>query len=279
MFYRVVLQGRAAGDQDLATVKREFARVTGLSDYVTEQLFTQAPRSIREGIAQADAERIAATLRAIGVAVTVERDLLASAESVRDGAHEILPPEHRGPPTVVPGSEAAAAPEPPTSVQRLRRRLRSYLPYLIGAPLALAAVVVVAPIINDALRTLVPTKAPASAPVPSPPVSPADPPAPPEPPSARALHGPWRCTDQATGLSTYWTFRTDGTLTYHGDTLKEGPVRPGDPAVPGGWEFADGRLLFTYTSAPPVAYTVTDLDLRRLRYGDGKGLDVQCRRP
>jgi hypothetical protein len=279
MFYRVVLQGRAAGDQDLATVKHEFARVTGLSEYVTEQLFAQAPRSIREGIAQADAERIAATLRAIGAAVTVERDLLASVESVRDGAHEILPPEHRGPPTVIPGSEPAAAPGAPTATERLGRRLRSYLPYLVGVPLAVVALVVVAPVISDALRSLVPAKVTTPLPVKSKQVAQAEPLEPPEPPNARVLHGPWRCTDQSTGLSTYWTFGTDGTLTYHGDTLQEAAARPGDPAIPVGWAFADGRLVFSYASAPPVAYAVADLDLRRLRYGDGKALDVQCRRP
>lgn len=276
MFYRVVLQGRAAGDHDLATIKHEFARVTGLSEYVTEQLFAQAPRSIRDGIAQADAERIAATLRAIGVAVTVERDLLTPVESVQDGAHEILPPEHRGPPTIVPGSEAAAAPEPPAAAQRLTRQLRRYLPYLVGAPLALVALVVLTPIASDALLALFPPKAPPPAPAkPRPP----EPPEPPEPPSARVLHGPWRCTNQTTGLSTYWTFGTDGALTFHGDTLKESAANPGDPTIPIRWEFGDGRLVFSYANAPPVEYAVADLDLRRLRYGDGKGLDVQCRRP
>lgn len=277
MFYRVVLQGRAAGDHDLATVKHEFARVTGLSEYVTEQLFAQAPRSIREGISQADAERIAATLRAIGAAVTVERDLLASAESARDGAHEILPPEHRGPPTIVPGSEPAAAPGPPTRAQRLRRRLASSWPYLVGAPLAVVALIVVTPFVSDALLTLIPAKAPPPPKAAKPPS--ADPPDPPEPPNARVLHGPWRCTNQSTGLSTYWTFGPDGTLVFHGDTLKETAARPGDPAIPTRWEFAEGRLVFGYANAPPVTFAVTDLDLRRLRYNDGKGLDVQCRRP
>jgi len=279
MFYRVVLQGRAAGDQDLATVKREFARVTGLSEYVTEQLFAQAPRSIRDGTSQADAERIAATLRAIGAAVTVERDLLASAETERHGAHEILPPEHRGPPTIVPGSEPTAVPGPPTALQRLGRRLQSYLPYLVGVPIAVVALVLIEPVISDTLRSLLPSKEAAPVPVKSPSVAKAEPPEPPELPSARMLHGPWRCTDQATGLSTYWTFSPDGSLTYHGDTLQEAAARPGDPATPVGWEFADGRLVFTYAGAPPVSYAVADLDLRRLRYGDEKGLDIQCRRP
>lgn len=105
MFYRVVLQGHAAGDHDLVMVKREFARVTGMPESVTDRLFAQTPRPLKERVPQADAERIAATLRAIGAAVTVERDLIASLESVDGGAYDLVPPAHRGPPTVVPGSE------------------------------------------------------------------------------------------------------------------------------------------------------------------------------
>jgi hypothetical protein len=108
---------------------------------------------------------------------------------------------------------------------------------------------------------------------------PSDPPEPPEPRDARALHGPWRCTDQSTGLSNFWTLVPDGTLIFHGDTLKESAARPGDPDVPTRWEFVDGRLVLNYPSAPPVGYAVADLDLRRLRYHDGKGLEVECRRP
>ena len=48
MFYRVVLQGRAAGDHDLATVKREFARVTGMPENVTERVFALTPRTLTD---------------------------------------------------------------------------------------------------------------------------------------------------------------------------------------------------------------------------------------
>lgn len=277
MFYRVVLQGRAAGDHDLSTVKLEFARVTGLPENVTEQLFAQVPRRLREGVSQADAERIAATLRAIGAAVTVERDLLAASIAVDGGVQEIVPPEHRGPPTLVPGAAAAPAPGPPTAAQRLRRRLRRYLPYVLGAPLAVIVLVELAPYVDEGLRALHPVPAAPPAPARPPPV--ATPDAPPARASASVLHGPWRCTDQRTGLSTYWTFGAGGAVAFHGDTLKDGAAGRDDPTAPIGWQLTDNLLVFTYALAPPVAYEVSDLDLMRLRYGDGGELDTQCRRP
>lgn len=276
MFYRVVLQGRAAGDQDLATVKREFARVTGMPENVTERLFALSPHPLKERVAQADAERIAATLRAIGAAVTVERDLLASLEAADDGVHELLPPDHRGPPTIVPGSEPAPAPAPPSALQRLRRRLRSHLPLLVGAPLAIVLTVVLAPFADDAFRALRPVQAALPQPVKPPP---AEAPAPSALPKASFLQGPWRCTDQRTGLSVYWTFDADGTLTFHGDTFKDGALRSGDPDSPTGWQLAGDRLLFTFGQKSPFNYKVSDLTLSRLRYGDGRDLDIQCRRP
>ena len=276
MFYRVVLQGRAAGDHDLATVKREFARVTGMPENVTERVFALTPRTLKEGVAQADAERIAATLRAVGAAVTVERDLLASLEAVDDGVHELLPPDHRGPPTLAPGSEPVPATMPPTAAQRLRRRLRNHLPLLLGAPLTVVLLVVLAPFADDALRTLLPAQAAPMGPVKQPPE---EAPAPPVSPSASVLHGPWRCTDQRTGMSVYWTFGADGTLIFHGNVFKEGAARAGDPAIPNGWKFAERRLVFAFAQKPPVAYTVSDINISRLRYGDGGDVDIQCRRP
>ena len=148
--------------------------------------------------------------------------------------------------------------------------------YLVGVPLAVIGVVVLAPLVEDHVRALRPVPAAPPTPVKPPP---AETPDPPPRASASVLHGPWRCTDQRTGLSTYWTFGADGTVTFHGDTLKEGAARPGDPALPSRWQLADDRLVFTYAQAPPVTYIVSDLDLARLRYGDGRDLDVQCRRP
>jgi hypothetical protein len=276
MFYRIVLQGHAAGDHDLATVKGEFARVTGMPEDVTERLFARTPQPLKERVSQADAERIAATLRAIGAAVTVERDLLASLEAADGGVHEIVPPGHRGPPTIVPGSEPAPAPVPPTAARRLGRRLRPYVGLLVGAPLAAILLVALAPYADDAFRGLRPAKAVSAEPV-KPPAARA--PAPAVSPNASVLHGPWRCTDQGTGVPEYWTLGADGALTYHGETFSERAARVGDPAIPTGWQLAGDRLVFTFAQKPAVSYKVSDLNLTRLRYGDGRDLDIQCRRP
>lgn len=276
MFYRVVLQGRTAGGEDLATVRREFARVTGMPIDVTERLFARTPQPLKERVSQADAERIAATLRAIGAAVTVERDLLASLEAADGGVQELVPPGHRGPPTIAPGSEPPAAPAPPTPAQRLRRRLGAFVPVLVGAPLALVLLVVLAPYVSDVVDSLRPPQAARPESVKPPPVQA---PAPPIRPTASVLHGPWRCTDQNTGMAVYWTYGADGALTFHGETFSERATGVGDPDVPSGWQFADDRLVFTFAQKSPVTYAVSDLNLTRLRYGDGRDVDIQCRRP
>ena len=276
LFYRVVLQGRAAGDQDIDTVKREFARVTGMPENVTERLFARTPQPLKERVSQADAERIAATLRAIGAAVTVERDVLATLDAVDGGAKEILPPDHRGPPTIVPGSQPAPA-VPPTAAQRLRRRLRPYVPLLVGAPLVGVLLVVLAPYAEEWTRTLRPAPPAPAAPVLKPQLAQASAPAVVR--TASVLHGPWRCTDQRTGMATYWTLAADGTLTYHGETFKERTSRIDDPSIPIRWQFADDRLVFSFAQKPAASYAVTDLNLTRLRYGDGRDFDIQCRRP
>ncbi len=276
MFYRIVLQGCAGGGHDLATVKREFIRVTGLPENVTERLFARTPLPLKERVAQADAERIAATLRAIGAAVTVEHDRLASLVAVDDGVHELLAPEHRGPPTIVPGSEPAAAPVPPTAAQRLRRRLQRFVPLLVGAPLALVALVVLAPIAEELLYDLHPSQAAAPEAVRRPRV---EAPAPTVRPSAKTLHGPWRCTDQNTGLSVFWTFGADGSLIYHGETFSETAAPIAGPDIATGWQFAERQLVFTFAQRRPVTYTTTELNISRLRYGDGEIVDIQCRRP
>jgi hypothetical protein len=277
MFYRIVLQGRAAGDRDLATVKREFTRVTGMPESVTESLFARAPHPLKERVAQGDAERIAATLRAIGAAVTVERDLLASLEEADGQVHELRPPDHRGPPTIVPGSEPAPSVTPPSPAQRLRRRLRPYLAVLLGALLAIVLLAAVAPFADDVLRALRPARTPPPAAVKPPPATSA--PTPRAAPNASMLDGPWRCTDQRTGLSVYWTFGADGSLTFHGDTLTESAARVGDPTIPSGWKFTGGHLVFSFARTPPVSYSVSDLNIARLHYGDGHDIDIQCRRP
>ena len=276
MFYRVILHGRTNNDLDLGTVQREFARVTGMPEDVTERLFAQTPHALKEGVSKADAERIADTLRAIGAAVTVERDLIASLEAADDGVHELVAPAYLGPPTVVPGSGPAPAPATPTAAQRMRRRLRPFVMLFVGAPLAVGALMLLAPYVDDAVSTLAPVRV-----VPQPPAKPREAEAPVvrAPLNASLLHGPWRCTDQRTGLSAYWTFGADGVLTYHGDTFTESANGAGEPDIPGGWQLDDNRLAFTLAQTPPAVYTVSDLSLSRLRYDDGGNVDVECRRP
>ena len=255
---------------------REFARVTGMPQNVTEDLFAKAPQLLKDRAAEADAERIATTLRAIGAAVTVERDLLASQEAVDGGVQELVAPNHRGPPTEAPGSVPAPAPTPLSAVQRLRRRLRPRLRILVGASLAVILVVALAPFADDILRALDPM--PVVPPVPVKP-SAVETPTPAAPPKAIDLHGAWRCTDQRTGLSVYWTFEADGTLTFHGDTFKDGPPLASDPDVPTGWQLTGDRLEFTFARKPPIAYTVSELSFSQLHFSDGRNLDIRCRRP
>ncbi|MCC7327205.1 MAG: hypothetical protein IT521_10435 [Burkholderiales bacterium] len=276
MFYRIVLQGRSSGAQDLVAVQAEFARVTGLPMDVTESLFAQTPRPIKERLAQADAERIAATLRAIGAAVTVERDLLASLDSLDNGVHELVAPDHRGPPTIVPGSEPGPASTQITAAQRLRKRFGRHLPLAVGAPLAIALLVPLASMVEDAVSSFRPARA--VAPAASKPAL-ADAPAPVARPNASTLHGPWRCTNQNNGLSVYWDFGADGALAFYGDTYKGNAPHAADPAIPNGWQLNDEHLVFTFVRGNPVAYAVSEFNLTRLRYGDGRDVDIQCRRP
>ena len=85
MFYRVVMQGRALGGADLNDVKRDFVRVTGLPVPVAEQLFGGMPQVIKRQVPQTDAERIVATLRAIGAAATVEREPPGAEDETPEG--------------------------------------------------------------------------------------------------------------------------------------------------------------------------------------------------
>ncbi|MEP7330381.1 MAG: hypothetical protein ABI777_14320 [Betaproteobacteria bacterium] len=277
MFYRVVLQGRTAGEVDMATVKREFARVTGMSEDVTERVFAQVPHPLKEGVPKADAERIAGTLRAIGAAVTVERDLLTSLDAVDGGVHELAPLAHRGPPTVAAGSEPAPEAVPPTAAQRLRKKLRPYLLLLLGAPLAAALLFVSAPYLDEMLlptgpAPVTPTDKSVTPPTDDAPVSPVN-------VKIDLLYGPWRCTDQRTGISVFQSLGADGTFIAHGNTFKEGAPLVEDDNTPRRWELTNGRLVFTFANKPPVAYMVRDANLTQLRYGDGLNLDIQCRRP
>ena len=101
MFYRVVMQGRTVGGAELAAVKREFVRVTGLPVGVADGMFGGMPQVIKRKVPQSDAERIAATLRAIGAAATVEREVAGSEpeDETDEGINIIASPLGNGPPT------------------------------------------------------------------------------------------------------------------------------------------------------------------------------------
>ena len=103
MFYRVVIQGRTLGGADVEEVKSQFVRVTGLPLGVAEGLFGGMPQVIKRQVPKTDAERIAATLRAIGAAATVEREVPGTDDETPEGALMIATPFNNGPPTIIPG--------------------------------------------------------------------------------------------------------------------------------------------------------------------------------
>jgi len=224
MFYRIVLQSHAQQGAALEEVKRQFSSVTGLPVAVTEQLFATAPTVIKRQVAQADAERISQTLRAIGANVTVEPVFHVPVPVGLD-------------PVTVPGLPMAAAaielPPPPEAEQATRPPLRRRAVRVAKAVIIavmLAGAILAAYQYEEALREA--RHSPAQVPVAKKPANAAD--APPEVPAFRPAHivGPWRCTDQNTGASTYWVYGEDGALSYYGDDANHGDkpiVRPGLP--------------------------------------------------
>jgi len=279
MHYRVVLQGRAVGGADIEHVKREFVRVTGLPAAVTDSYVNDRPQPIKRGLGRADAERIAATLRAIGAAASVEREV----EERDDDGGEIqiaVHPLSVGPPSVIPGSAGAALAAAVVQRPRWVRGLRAQLPALVGVAVLAIGAVYLAPSVDEFVQTLIPARTPVVAALPR------HAPAPPPPAAipgrdATLLHGPWRCTDQRTGVATYWTYRDDGTVVFHGDALMEGPS-PAAPAkdAPRAWRLADGNLVLTTEQGVVTSLPVEVLTLANLRYGDaGRGIAVDCRRP
>ncbi|MFO1415393.1 MAG: hypothetical protein U1F10_16110 [Burkholderiales bacterium] len=273
MLYRIVLHSNFPPDTDPATVKREFARVTGLTQGVTEQLFASASTVIKRQVQKTDAERIAATLRAVGVQTTVELEW--------GGPPDNLP---LGDPSVSPALDAlTGAPAKPSQAKRFAGRLRRYAD--VGLMLAALAG------LGWALLQLYEYLHPApdvTKPVPKPVVA-ATPPAAeaaapaPEPFKAAHLEGPWRCTNHRTGLVEYWLYRTDGTLVFNGDAdFSKGDKPPGGPDVPVGWRLAGKRMLWLYPGKPEDAArgsNVVFLNLTRFDFEDAKGDVTACRRP
>ncbi|MEO8752734.1 MAG: hypothetical protein ABI624_08645 [Casimicrobiaceae bacterium] len=279
MFYRVVMQGRALGGADVDDVKRDFIRVTGLPPGVAEQLFGGMPQIIKRQVPQPDAERIAATLRAIGAAATVERETAGAEEGSPSGFQVMATPLNGGPPTVIPGMVPLPGSTPPASRHaRWLRTVRNNWPMLRGGALLVAGVILFAPFADDLVNSLRPAQPPAR-------VVPKRAPAPASAPSllvlnASLMQGPWRCTNQSTGVSTYWTYGAEGAVIFHGDVLSDRPPRAEVAAAgPTGWAIAGQRLVHTFAHRAPDSYKVVDMSLSRLRYGDERGYEIECRRP
>jgi hypothetical protein len=273
------MQGHTLGGADVAEVKQHFVRVTGLPADVAEGLFGGMPQILKRQLSQTDAERIAATLRAIGAAAIVERELVGTEEETPEGIRVVAAPLNAGPPTVIPGSEPLPVSTPaPSWHARLLHAIRAKSALVIGGAVLVAGVIMFAPVADELVRNLRHDPAPAQ-------VAPKRTPAPDTAPSAPVmnatlLHGPWRCVDQRTGASTYWSYGEDGALIFHGDVLSDKPPPPAIAAsAPTGWKLDGQRLFHTYAQRAPDTYTVADLSLARLRYGNERGLDIQCRRP
>jgi hypothetical protein len=281
MFYKVVMQGRTLGGAEVVDVKREFLRVTGLPASFAEHLFEGIPQVIKRQVSQPDAERIAATLRAIGAAATIEREFGAPEDETPEGIRIVATPLS-GPPSIIPGTTPAAAEAPaPSKPARALRAAREKLPMLVGSVVVIGVAVAAAPFVDDLLQLLRPPEPPAPvAARKAPATAVAEPAASDIPLNPTLLHGPWRCVDQNNGTPDYWTYDPDGVLIHHGDTFKEitaGKVVAGSPPMT--WKVEGRRLLHAVPSQSADAYAVTDLTLMRLRYSNQKGHDIQCRRP
>lgn len=271
MFYRIVLQSHAQQGVELEEVKRQFSSVTGLPASVTEQLFATAPTVIKRQVSQADAERISQTLRAIGANVTVEPVFHVPVPVGLD-------------PVTVPGLPMAAAaielPPPPEAEQAARPLLRRRATRLVKAVVAaviLAGALVVAYQYEETLREA--RNSPRQVPVARKPAHAAD--APPEVPAFKPAHivGPWRCTDQNTGASTYWIYGEDGALAYYGDDANHGDKPIARPDLPIGWALDGNRLTWRYEAAPSRTVVLDTLVLMELDYRDAQGDAIRCRRP
>ncbi len=117
MLYRVVLQGPRTGDENVAQVQRDFMRVTGLPENVTEQLFSAMPQVLKRNLPEADAQRIAQTLRAIGTVVTVEREQEAPREAgINPATISPLSPQQDA--LALPPAETPAVAAPPSKRAR-----------------------------------------------------------------------------------------------------------------------------------------------------------------
>ena len=198
MFYRIVLQGHVPQGVNLTDVKHQFTRVTGLPPSVTDHLFGSTPNVIKRQVAQADAERIAATLRAIGASVTLEPDFHGPNAGGLDPVTVPALPASRH--IELPTEPPAAAPPTP-AWRRLARKYGKLALPVGGTVLLLAAALNFAPEVDELVRGLRKTPPPAA-------TAPARTPAAARAASSGApalnaslLHGPWPLSGVLIGFS------------------------------------------------------------------------------
>ena len=279
MFYRVVMQGRTVGGADLSSVKREFVRVTGLPVSVADDMFAGMPKVIKRKVAQADAERIAATFRAIGAAAIVEREAggVDADDATDEGIEIIAAPLGNGPPTVAPGMVPPVAQATAPLKKNWVRDLRDKWPVVLGTFALLGTGLYFAPEVSDWVASL--RTAPEAAPPKPAALQPAaEAAAESAALNASLLHGPWRCVDQRTGLGVYWSYAADGGLVFHGEVLSDRPAPPGTSTATG-WKLEGAKLLHKHAQGEVDAFKVANLTLSRLRYVGDRGLEIECRRP
>ena len=224
---------------------------------------------------EADAERIAQTLRAIGAAATIERE--------QDAGPDVGP---EGPATLAPLQGGDCVPrleDLPEPVANSRRRFglsRTHFAWLAACTFCVALVPVLAPVVDGWLQKV--RGVPPMDPKPLPKAVPAEAKAEVVPPKAENLHGPWRCTNQNTGISLYWQYNPDGTL----DFLGEENFASGKPiigaGVPSGWTLQGEQVAWSYTgtdSQATVANRVQARTLTQFDYIDASRDPIFCRRP
>ena len=279
MFYRVVLQGHVAQGADVTEVKREFMRITALPSSVTDRLFGGMPKIIKRQVLEADAERIALTLRAIGAQATIERESDSGPDAGPEGPATLAPlggtdtiAFHDSPPVEVPVSSKAS---------RGRAIAWRSLPWLVASGFGLALVPAAAPFVEEWLGR--PRAVPVASPKPGAKAVVGDVKPPVAPPKSENLHGPWRCTSQSSGRSNHWLYNADGTLGFFGESdfaSGKPPIAGAD--VPTRWSLQGDKLAWAYEGAlphPSVVITVLDLSLMQFKYVDASREPFSCRRP
>jgi hypothetical protein len=275
LYYRVVLQGHVTQGADLDQVKREFMRITALPQSVTEGLFGGTPRIIKRQMPEADAERIALTLRAIGAVATIEREQDAGPDVGPEGPATLAP---------LPGGDSVSMPEGPVEpVATPRRRFgltRTHFAWLAACAFAVALVPVLAPVVDGWMQKV--RGVPPIVPKPAAKAVAVEPKVEVVPPKVENLHGPWRCTNQNTGISLYWQYNEDGTLDFFGEENFAAGKRINGAGVPNGWTLQGDQVTWTYSEAEsPGAVTnrLQALTLTQFDYIDTSRDPIFCRRP